>query len=177
MSRFPEDKLREHLLAMSADAREISRTDPDRLSGIIMSADGRLGPAMKLSEKKYADENEALRKETLGFIAAIASKAAFGELHAAASLLPDKRGELLISLERILTALRDIIVAKESESARTLFFPTRDEALKAGADIPIKRALAVFEAVNEAHELCSKNANVSNITVNLIAKIKLGARG
>lgn len=173
MARFSEDKLRSHLLSMSAEARELSRTSPERLDGIIMSADGRLGPAMKLSEKKFADENELIRKETLDFISAIGARAPFSALHSAVSLLPDKRSELILSLERIMTALRDVIISKQSESARTLFFPTRRNALEVGADIPIKRAIAVFEAVNEAHELCSKNANVQNLTVNLISKIKL----
>ena len=63
---------------------------------------------------------------------------------------------------------------KEDKDACTVFFINRDEALRFSKDISIKRLLTVYDAVNEAHELCSKNANVTNVLTNLASKIKLG---
>ena len=44
--------------------------------------------------------------------------------------------------------------------------------LKVGQEVHIDGNL--YDAVNEAHELCSKNANVTNVLTNLASKIKLG---
>ena len=52
MSRFEDSELAKRLLIESADARAIKATDEERFLGIIMSADGRLGLAKKLVNKR-----------------------------------------------------------------------------------------------------------------------------
>lgn len=174
MMRFTEKETLSYLLSESEEARKMHKESPERLLGIIMSSDGRLGLAKKLIQKKFSEENDEQRKETLDFILAISAKASFSDIRSAIFSLPQKRQELLASLERICCALRDLIVTKESLAAPTVFYPTPDEAIRAGADISLKRLLTVFDAVNEAHALCSKNANVSSVSTNLLSKIKLG---
>ena len=174
MSRFDGQALREHLLTRSPDAQRMSREEPEKFAGIIMSADGRLGRAQMLTDKKLSEENEAARKDVLAIISVISSRAFFSDIYSAVSLLPQKRQELLLSLESVISALRDLVVLKEDKDACTVFFINRDEALRFSKDISIKRLLTVYDAVNEAHELCSKNANVTNVLTNLASKIKLG---
>ena len=174
MSRFDEHTLRSHLLNKNEDAKRMSIEEPDKLAGILISADGRLGEAERLTDKKLSEENNAARKDVMAIISVISTRSFFSDIYSAVSLLPQKRQELLLSLERIISALRDLIVLKECKSARTLFFTNRDEALKIAKDISIRRMLTIYDAVNEAHELCSKNANVTNVLTNLASKIKLG---
>ena len=174
MTRFSEDELKSYLLKNSTDAERMSREEPDKFSGILMSADGRLGEAMRLTDRKQAEENDGARSEAQAIISAISSRAAFSDIYTAVSALPQKRTELLLSLERIISALRDLIVLRQDSTARTVFFMDRAAALKLSKDVSIKRLLAVYDAVNDAHELCTKNANVTNVLTNLTARIKLG---
>lgn len=174
MARFSEDELKSYLLKNNADAERMSREEPEKFSGILMSADGRLGEAMRLTDKKQAEENDSARGEAQAIISAISARSAFSDIFSAVSALPQKRTELLLSLERIISALRDLIVLRQDSGARTVFFMDRAAAIKLSKDVSIKRLLAVYDAVNEAHELCTKNANVTNVLTNLTTKIKLG---
>lgn len=174
MSRFDEEELTGHLLARSEEAARMRHEEPERFGGIIMSADGRLGRAERLVSKSFAEENEAERREVLTFISAIGAKSSFADIYSAVSALPAKRTDLLLALERIISALRDLIIIKEVSEARTVFYTSPEAARRAASDIGIKRLLSVYDAVNEAHILCSRNANVGNITVSLASKIKLG---
>ncbi len=174
MSRFTEDELVQHLLSRNDEAAILRRAEPEKFDGAIMSADGRLGRAEQLISKTHAEKNREDRLEVLKFISALGTKASFGDIYSAISALPTKRADLLVSLEKIISALRDLVIIKESSEAKTVFFVSREEAQRTGAEIGIKRLLHVYDAIIEAHLLCSRNANIGNITVSLASKIKLG---
>ena len=172
MTRFSNEELLEHLLRTSSQARSLKVSNPDKLYGIIMSADGKLGYAQRLADPKMTVANEEERSETLRIIDSIHPRRGYTDILSAVSSLPQKRAELISSLERITLALRDLIVLKHDAGARLLFFISKEEAEKASAGISLMRLLSVYHAINEAHELCSKNANITNLVTNLSARIK-----
>ena len=174
MSRFDERELTDYLLKKSDTARSLQIEDKEKFIGAVISADGRLGHALELVNRRSADENDRMRRDILKFISAIGQKSSYENILNALNSLPTSRTELLLSLERIMTALRDLIAVKNDADARMLFFPSRDEAKACGADIGTKKLIAVYDAVTEAHELCYRNANIHNLTVNMAAKIKGG---
>lgn len=173
MSRFDDAVLAEKLLSDSMDARILKASDPERFMGIIMSADGRIGVAKSLLNKRLSDNNEEERQEIINLIRAIGQKPSYAEIHNALAGFPTKRVELSLSLERLMSALRDLIVIKYDVNAKTVFFPTSDEATRLCGDISIKRLLSLYDAANEAHELCARNANVGNLMTSLGSKIRL----
>ena len=175
MSRFTEDELSERIIAESEAARAMRMQDREKFDGIIMSADGRIGEAKKLLSPRTAAENEEERRDITNIVHLIGQKNAYDRIYAAVLALPQKRAELMPMLERLIGAIHDMITAKYSKSARTVFFTSSDEALKISADIPERRLLYVYDAVIEAHELCVKNANVQNVLINLSSKIKMAA--
>lgn len=172
MTRFSNEELEEHLLNTSSQAKSLKISNPDKLYGIIMSADGKLGYAQKLADPKITAANEEERAETLKIIDSIHPKRGYTDILSAVSSLPQKRTELISSLERITLALRDLILLKHDASAKLLFFVSKDDAEKASAGISLMRLLSIYHAINEAHELCSKNANITNLITNLSARIK-----
>lgn len=174
MSRFDDEELTEHLLKKSEAARKLKIEDNDKFIGAVISADGRLGYALELVSRRSADENDRMRREILEIISAIGQKSSFESILGAVNSLPRQRGELLLSLERIMTALRDLITAKTDENAKMLFFSSSSEARSTGADMSTRRLIAIYDAVTEAHELCYRNANVNNLIINLASKIKSG---
>lgn len=173
MSRFDDSVLAEKLLADSMDARMLKASDPDRFMGIIMSSDGRIGVAKNLLSKRLSDNNEEERREIINLIRAIGQKPSYADIHSALSGFPTKRVELSASFERLMSALRDLIVMKYDDKAKTVFFPSSDEATRLCGNISTKRLLALYDAVSEAHELCSRNANVANLMTSLSSKIRL----
>lgn len=173
MSRFDDGELEKQLLNESPEARAMRATDPTRFMGLIMSADGRLGLAKNLLSKRMSEENEEERGEITRLLRAIGQKASYAEIYSAMSHFPTKRAELLVTLERLMNALRDLTIIKYDRHAKTVFFPSSEEAVKQCGDIGIKRLIALYDAVNEAHELCVRNANVQNLMASLTSKTRL----
>ena len=175
MTRFCDEELAKQILSESVDARVMNAADPSKFMGLIMSADGRLGLAKKLLNKRLSAETEEDRADIVALIRAAGQKASYAEIYSALSDFPTKRPELMLAFERLMSALRDLIVIKYDGNAKTVFFPSAEEALKLCGDISVKRLVALYDAVNETHELCSRNANLSNLIANLCSKIKLAA--
>ncbi len=174
MSRFGEDELSSLLISRSAEARAMNMTNKERFRGIVMSADGRIGVAEKLLNKRSAEENLEERSEIISMLSVITQKSSYADIHNALSQLPTKRQELTTILERLMSALRDLIVVQYSPNAGTVFFPDASSAKSCCGNASVKRLLSVYEIINDTHELCVKNANVSNLLANLTSKIKMG---
>ena len=173
MSRFGEEELECHLLKLSADARELKRESEEKFRGVIMSADGRLGLAIKLSNKKLAAECAEERGEIIALIRAMTARHSYRELHEAIAALPQKRAELSLVLESVISALRDLIVIKQDKHPSLIFFSSAKEASEVCPQTSVKTLLQVYEEIRRAHELCSRNANVTNLTASLAARIRL----
>ena len=175
MTRFGDEDLAEQILSENVDARLIKASDPSRFMGLIMSADGRLGLAKKLINKRLSTDAEEERDEIMTLIRAAGQKASYSEIYSALSNFPAKRPELMLVFERLMSAIRDLIVIKYDEGAKTVFFPSAKDAISLCGDIPQKRLIALYDAINNAHELCSRNANLSNLMASLCSKIRLAA--
>lgn len=173
MSRFNDSELERHLLNLSSDARELKRESEERFKSVIMSADGRLGLAIRLSNKKSAAECAEERAEIITLIRAMTSRYSYRELHEAISALPQKRAELSLVLESVISALRDLIVIKQDKNPTLIFFSSEKEAAEVCPQASVKMLLSVYEEIRRAHELCSRNANVTNLTAMMAARIRL----
>lgn len=172
MSRFDDERLASLLLSESAEARNLKALDEERFLSLIKSADGRLGLAKKLINKKQAESVEESRADILRLMYAIGQKPSYSEIYAAISHFPTKRGDLSVTLESVMNALRDLLVIKYDEGAKTLFFSTADEAKRVCPNISAKRLILVYDAVCNANELCARNANVTNLLTSLCSNIK-----
>ncbi len=171
MSRFEDDELAAALLGDSSEARMLKSTSEDKFKSLIMSADGRLGLAKALLGKRLFDESEEERSEVIRFIFAISKKATYSNIYSAISHFPNKRGDLSNTLERLMNALRDLIAVKYDSGVKTVFFASADEAESYSKNISAKRLISVYDVVSDTHELCSRNANISNLLANLSSSI------
>ena len=172
MSRFTEKELYDLLVSDSIEAKIMSRDDEAGFKGIIMSSDGRLGTAKKLLDRRAASENEEERAEILNIIKSARPKSSYADIYSAVMQLPQKRNELMASLELMMSALRDLIVLKHNRTAKTVFFTDAEMAEKYSCDFSEKRLLAIYDTVSQTHDLCSKNANVNNLLICLATRLK-----
>ena len=173
MARFGEEELARLLLSESSEARLMNSTDSERFMGIIMSSDGRLGVAKSLLNRRSAEENQEEREEIISILSVICQRSSYAEIHSVISKLPNKRQELSAMIERLMRALRDAIILQYSDNARTLFFADADAVKKCCGNASVKKLLSLYETLNEAHELCYKNANLTNLLSNMAAQIKI----
>ena len=172
MSRFTEDELRKILPQRSSDAAMLMRSSPERFDAVIMSAEGRLGEAMRLVNAKNADECKAQRDEVTALIRALRPGAPRAEIYSAVmSMQTTKRQELIDSIENVISAVRDLVAIQNSDSVKLLFFTSSSEAKRTSDEIGIQALISLYDALCEAHEYCSKNANIANILTNLLARI------
>ena len=130
--------------------------------------------AKSLIGKKNAKEDEQERADIIKLICAVGRKAAYADIYTALSGFPTKRTELALTLERLMNAMRDLIVTKKAD-AKTVFFTSSQDSVKQCGDISTARLVAVYDAVKSAHELCARNANVQNIVATLASNIRLAA--
>ena len=173
MTRFEDNELAERLLNESSEARAINSLDHSRFMGLIMSADGRLGLAKALLNKKMSESAEEDRAEIIELIRALGQKPSYADIYSAVSRFPTKRAELNLSLERTMNALRDLLVIKQDRNARTVFFPSAEEAERLCGEISAKRLVKLYDIISETHELSSRNANISNLLASMCAKLRL----
>lgn len=173
MSRFTDEELKKHLLSSDVSAVSMSVDMPERFNGLIISADGRIGEAKRLLDPKFSEENDEKRSEIISIITAMGQRSSYAGIYEAVFSLPQKRTELAVSLERLITSLRDLIVIKFSKDAKLLFFTSAENAKDLCGDISTKRLLEAYDATSYALDLCNKNANVQNILSDLSAKFKI----
>lgn len=172
MTRFSDEEIREYVIKHIPEARDMQRISNDKFRALIKNAEGVIGRARALFSRGDGDKNQEMREQIIALIDAMAPKADYLKLHAAISALPSKRPELLIMLEKIISAVRDLIVLKESKGAKLLFFVSEDEAANYARLMSIGRLMRIYDALILSHEYCSKNANVGTVLANLESKIK-----
>lgn len=169
--RFDEAELEGHLLRKCRDAADIKAKSPDAFKGIIKSADGILGEAIRLSDRARAEENASDRAEILEAMTALVARSSYAELHRALSAFPTKRQELIAHLEKIISALSDLIKVKTAGSPHLTFYSSIDEARRVGGAVTLARLTKIYDAVILAHGYLSQNAGVASVIASLTQSI------
>ncbi len=173
MTRFSDEEIENYALANIPEAKEMKRSYPDRFQALIKNAEGVIGKAENLFKRGDASKGEEERQKILMLIDAMMPKSSYIKLHTAISAMPSKRPELMLMLEKTISAIRDLIIFKEAKETKTLFFISGEEIAEYAKGISIKKLLSVYDALIRSHEYCSKNANVGTIVADLESKIKI----
>ena len=173
MARFTKGELREHLTAISQEAARLAVNDPERLGVVLTEADGILGRALELTDPVRSRALMEEREMTLGFIRSLGSRTGYASILRAVEALPTKRQELCSALESIMTAIRDVVAAKNASDAPTLFFANAEEAIRVGGELGQSYLLAIYDLLIHTHGELNKNAGVTALMTSLAAKVKL----
>ena len=167
MQRFSPSEIADYV----TDRGISSSLDKKRLTEDIMSADGRIGRAIEILAS--SEEVEADRRLVENILLSLRTGAPYSELYTAVMALPQKRAELTEALENLTLALSDLVKCKFSKNATLTFFASREAANAIAEKISHKKLITVYDAVRDAIEDNSKNANISALLSCLGAKIKL----
>ena len=172
MERFSPSELSEYLLKTNGLAKQMSRTDPKRYSGVLMSAMGSIGRAELLLDTERAAENETKRASVVDILAALGTKGRYIDLYRTITELPKSRAELKLIFEDIILAIRDLTAIKHDTDATTVFFSDSETAKELSRKFNQKRLLSIYDIISSMIEDLDKNANVTSLLTSLAAKIK-----
>ncbi len=172
MQRLTASEVEGYICSADDEAKELRKNFPQEFADILTVAAGSIGQALELLDEKKREPIIARRDLAREFISALESRSprAGAQL---ISRLPQKRDEILLCLEQIRLALRDLIVAKKSDEGELCFYSSREEAEDVSFALATSDLLDVFDAVEEAVDLTSANGNVRLILFSLAAKCKL----
>ena len=173
MTRFSDEEIENYALANIPEARELKSSYPERFQAVIKNSEGVIGKAENLFRGADALKNEEERRKILTLIEAMMPKSSYINLRSAISAMPSKRPELMLILEKAISAVRDLILFKETKNVKTLFFISNEEISEYATSISMKKLLSVYDALIHSHEYCTKNANVGTILSDLESQIKI----
>ena len=169
---FPPEEMKKYVIELSDDAYALGQRDPSRLKSILITSGGVIGRALGMLDEKSIAENEERRSFVLSLISVIPKRTDFSKLYLAVNSLPKGREDLTKTLRDTVTALRDMIVTASCDSAKTLFFITRDEALEAMGKMSVARLISIEKIINEALRDLERNVVISSLLTDIAVRIK-----
>ena len=152
-------------------ARSLKNSQPGEFEGILMAANGSIGRAITLLSPKTRQPIIARREFAVKFIESLKNNKSSENMFALYSSISAKRDELVLQLEYIKLALRDLILLKKCESAPLCFFSDRNAALDRSALFTERRLIEVFETVEETRDALQKNSNIRLSVIGLLSKL------
>lgn len=162
----PSPMIDRHLTDTAPSFRALSREQRDEL---LLLADGSVGRAIALLEEK---ERKPLleRREIAGdYLRAVLGGRDLALLESVLSRLENaKRDALVLQLEDIEAALRDLILLKRSERAPLRFYSDRSLAEELCERVSLSSLLALFDEVEGARAQLLRNANARLVLTSLL---------
>lgn len=172
MQRFYTDEIKDYVRKHSEGANHNPLNDTE-LDGILMSADGRIGKALRLLSEKEGHENAEDRRMIERIVSALYPSVPYSELYTAISTLPSSRSDFILALESLICAVRDIIILKFDGKAQLLFYTKTEDVKALAKELNTKRLIKIYEILESALEDSSRNVSTAAITADLGAKIRL----
>ncbi|MBQ2719050.1 MAG: DNA polymerase III subunit delta' [Clostridia bacterium] len=158
----------ERHLASNERFATLARRSPERAEALLESAGGCLGRALLLLDEGKMAEVLSEREAVDAVIRALGARGS-AELFSALRLLPStKREELTEALALLSDALRDLILLKRDPTAPLVYYYDRETALTLAESVGIQRLFRLSDAVAEAEDDLSRNANVPIVLSTLL---------
>jgi DNA polymerase-3 subunit delta' len=163
MEHLGESEVRSYMEKESA----FLELSADEQRTVLISSGGCIGAALTMLDKKKRAPIIKRREAAQKFISACASGKG-DEAVSAATSLGGKRDELLLCIEQVLLAIRDLMLVKKSENAPLLFYTDRETALSCADEFNLSRLMEISEGVQKISEMITRNANARLVAMKLM---------
>lgn len=155
------------------EARSIKLTNPNEYREWIAASGGSIGQALSLANAKTRQSVLELREGAKEFLNLFSGSRNSSAVLSYFAGFGQKREDILQRLRQILTALRDLLVLKQSETAPLCFFATREEAISLSFRFSSPELFRICDAIETATEDLRRNANVRLTLTRLAIKADL----
>lgn len=160
MRPLGQDVLRDSLVEHNADARALSKNDPEEFEEILKLSNGFMGQAIELLDAKRREPRLAARHLAKEFLLYLTERKSGRRSIDILGSFSQKREEIREQLSEIESAARDLVVIKKCENAPLCFFTGEDEAAELSFKFKTSALIAVIEAAGRAKARLAGNANV-----------------
>jgi DNA polymerase-3 subunit delta' len=168
MEHLSPAEIREHLCKTNPEASLLARNDPHAMAELLAAADGSIGRAELLLDPKRRHTVQVRRENVRTLLRLTSTRHTALDALSFMQSLPQKREELIPQCSETLVALRDLLLAKQSESAPLCFFAEREEAEDLAYRFTTPELLRLADALEESISALRANANV-RLTVTALA--------
>ena len=159
--------IRDFLLTNSAEAAVLAAEHPAELEALISLAAGSIGKALTLLDGEKRAPLMERRARTNALVACLADRTAPDSLLVALLSLGNTRDAVLADLAMLKLAMRDLLLFGCAEHATLLFYTEREAAAELATRFTATRILAIADALENATEALTANANVRLTIINL----------
>ncbi len=170
--RIPRDKLETYICKTDARANDLRIESPEEFADVLTVSGGSIGRALELLDSRAREPIMAGRAIARDFIAALEARSAAMGTRLTAKL-SQKRDELILQLEQIRLAIRDLTVAKKSDTGELCFYSSREEAEDSAFAIGAAELMNAYSAAEEAVSSAYANGNTRLIIFTLAVRCKL----
>jgi len=157
--------------SLRAEARRIRENSPSDFDEIVCASQGSIGYAYSLLDREKRTAVLKKRAQVRNFVSAVLN---YAETHDIIKMIldfPAKRDDLILQLESVKLALRDLLILKKSETAPLCFYSNRDEALDLSSLRSAVYLLKFSAACDDAIKSLRANANTKLTTTILVTKL------
>ncbi len=170
--RYEEN--RDTVLRIFPGAAMKQRQDPTLFEAALLASGGSPGRAVQLLSSEEGVKISERREEIRKIIALCQDRRRSAEVMCElVSYCNGQRDTAQALLSDFSNALRDLILLKKSEDCELLFFTDRAQAAEQSDAFPIKRIIALSDAVNNAREAIDRSMNVRLTLMNMLADAKI----
>ena len=141
-------------------AAQMKRSDPRGYAELLVAAGTGIGQALEYLEPKAWTPVKQLRALISQLVEAAVRKEGASVVLPLLSRFSPKRDQLRLQLQTLSDAVRDLILLKKSDTAPLSFYADREHALELCDRASLPFLYEWLEAIQDAMEETSKNANV-----------------
>jgi len=167
------DTILDHLICTNKNAQKMHKTEPEKLFGIIMSANGSIGSAIDLLDSRKSAAEIEKRRIAIELVTALRTPS-IPEAYFAMSTLPQKRDDLTEVLFLAQIVVRDVITHKNSPDSDMCFFTPGDAQIKKlSTKISRHRLCEIYDLLGETSDALKSNSFVTTSLYSLISKTRV----
>ncbi|MBE6562349.1 MAG: hypothetical protein E7660_01285 [Ruminococcaceae bacterium] len=164
MEVFDKEEIKSYVLSHT-EYKKLA-ADEGALNTAVSNAGGSIGKALSFL-KKSDPADEKLRTSASEAVSALLASSAAAKLEAA-SLFPQKRGDVMKMLAYIKTALRDILYYKKTKGAELLFYTDSEVVKKLCPKVSIARLSELYDRVTSAEGDIGANVSINAVLTLLL---------
>ena len=165
-----KDDIDKYISTTDRRAAQMKISDPKAYVELLMASGYGIGRALEFLDPKVFAPIMQMRSLANDFIAATLRPKDATEALQLLSRFSSKRDQLSLQLSTVTDALRDLMVIKKSDVAPLCFYADRDLAIELSDEASAAFLFKLYEALCEAQDEISQNANVKLCLMRLASK-------
>lgn len=161
MEHLSRELLTEYLKKESSKARMLMQMEPERFDALLRQADGRLGTALSLLEKRDSKNAVPYDYDAIASLFQLFAERKTAELYVRICSLGTKRDALRASFSALYAGFRDLLLRKRKAEGELLFF--RDTTIPDSlvSKLTARQLMRGYTAVQTAISDCGANGNTT----------------